>query len=390
MNNSITTTRKDLYNEIWHTALSKLCVKYGVSDNAIRKKCKNNNIPLPDNVYWGKYHAGKNPPIPQLNGDGDIQITFNPTYNPGIKPEPKEKQEPFEYIKDENKRNLILQTYNDLSVNKALYNSHPLIKKHKEQFDKLKNKKLINPNDLHDAYRGYTYKTDYSILNLLSVTENCLHRAYLLLNSLLPAIEKCGGTIEIESNNHSYFVIDSFKIEFKLREKYLRKDNPNKTGYYFDSYIYQPTGILSFVISTSSWQESSFSESSTKTIDTKIKDIFKKVFDVAEQMRLDKIERDERERKWQEERRKEEELRQIRNQEYKKIQQLFSNAELHDKANVIRKYVADINPKTNDESEYLLWATKIADWIDPLSKSNHPFLDENFNKSILDDKHNYW
>lgn len=282
MNNSITTTRKTLYNEIWHTAISKLCVKYGVSDNAIRKKCKNNNIPLPDNVYWGKYHAGKNPPIPKLNGDGDIQITFNPTYTPGIKPEPKEKQEPFEYIKDENKRNLIIKTYNDLSVSKSLYNSHPLIKKHKEQFDKLKNKKLIDPNDLHNAYKGYNYKTDYSILNLLSVTESCLHRAYLLLNSLLPAIEKCGGTIEIESNNHSYFVIDGFKIEFKLREKYLRKDNPNKTSYYFDRYIYRPTGILSFVIATSSWQESSYSESNTKTIDTKIKDIFKKVFDVAE------------------------------------------------------------------------------------------------------------
>ena len=107
-------------------------------------------------------------------------------------------------------------------------------------------------------------------------------------------------------------------------------------------------------------------------------------------MRLDKIERDERERRWQEQRRKEEELRQIRNQEYKKIQQLFSNAELHDKANIVRRYVADMESQTTEGSEYLLWATKIADWIDPLTKSNHPFLDENFNKSILDDKHNYW
>ena len=139
---------------------------------------------------------------------------------------------------------------------------------------------------------------------------------------MLPAIEKCGGVIEIEDNNHSYFVLDGLKIEFKLREKYLRKDNPNKSSYYFNSYIYQPTGILSFVIATGSWQESSFSESNTKTIDTKIKDIFKKIFDVAEQMRLDKIERDERERKWQEQIRKEEELRQIKNIEYKKIEQL--------------------------------------------------------------------
>lgn len=390
MDNIITTTREELYNEIWHTAISKVCVKYGVSDNAIRKKCKKVNIPLPGNGYWVKYHAGKNPPIPKLEGDGNIKISFKSTGISGVKPESKAKLIPFEYIKDENKRNLILQTYNDLKVDKSLYNCHPLIKKHKEQFDKLKKQKSFNPKDLHDAYRAYNYTTDYPILNLLSVTEDCLHRAYLLLNSLLPAIEKCGGKIEIESNNHSYFVIDGFKIEFKLKEKYQRKDNPNKTNYYYDRYIYQPTGILSFVVIVGLWKEATFSESNTKSIDAKIKDIFMKIFDVAEQKRLEKIEWDERERRRKEENRKEEELRQLRNKEYKKIQQLFSNAELHDKANIIRKYIEDMNPENNDDMEYLLWATKIADWIDPLSKSNHPFLDENFDNSILEGKHTYY
>ena len=48
-------------------------------------------MPLPDNTRLEKYNAVKNPSIPKLNGDYDIQITFNSTYTLGIKPKQKGK-----------------------------------------------------------------------------------------------------------------------------------------------------------------------------------------------------------------------------------------------------------------------------------------------------------
>lgn len=51
--------RQSLYEEVWMTPLTKLGIKYGLSDNGIRKICKALNIPLPKGGHWAKVAAGK-------------------------------------------------------------------------------------------------------------------------------------------------------------------------------------------------------------------------------------------------------------------------------------------------------------------------------------------
>ena len=54
--------RQTLYEEIWAEPMTTVAVRYGLSDNGLRKRCKALNIPLPPIGYWAKVKAGK--PVP--------------------------------------------------------------------------------------------------------------------------------------------------------------------------------------------------------------------------------------------------------------------------------------------------------------------------------------
>lgn len=173
MINPIITTREELYKQVWKEPLSKLCKAYGVSDNAIRKKCKLMNIPLPSNAYWGQLRAGKKPAIPPLSSHTQNRIVFNPNHNINKPKSIKEKKILFNFLEDE-KRAEVLKVYEKLEVNKNLINPHPLIVKHQEQFKKLKQNKKINLNNLNDCQRNYDFKTDYPIIDKLIILKSGL------------------------------------------------------------------------------------------------------------------------------------------------------------------------------------------------------------------------
>ncbi len=63
MSDSITKIRKTLYEEIWAEPMTTVALRYGISDNGLRKRCKALNIPWPPNGYWAKVKAGK--PVPE-------------------------------------------------------------------------------------------------------------------------------------------------------------------------------------------------------------------------------------------------------------------------------------------------------------------------------------
>ena len=52
-------TDEELSRLVWTKALILLAKDLGVSDNAIRKRCKNRNIEVPTVGYWTKLKFGK-------------------------------------------------------------------------------------------------------------------------------------------------------------------------------------------------------------------------------------------------------------------------------------------------------------------------------------------
>lgn len=51
---TIELTRKELYDIVWSTTLSKLTQKYAYTNDGIKKICKQYEVPMPDGSYWSK------------------------------------------------------------------------------------------------------------------------------------------------------------------------------------------------------------------------------------------------------------------------------------------------------------------------------------------------
>ena len=56
---TIELTRKQLFEIVWSTPISRLAKEYALSDNGIRKLCKRYDIPIPKNGYWSKLKFNK-------------------------------------------------------------------------------------------------------------------------------------------------------------------------------------------------------------------------------------------------------------------------------------------------------------------------------------------
>ena len=59
-------SRRDLYNRVWSTPMSKLARELDISDVGLAKACRRHNIPRPARGYWAKLAAGKASPKPGL------------------------------------------------------------------------------------------------------------------------------------------------------------------------------------------------------------------------------------------------------------------------------------------------------------------------------------
>lgn len=59
-------TRNELYDLIWSISVSKAASELGISDVALAKRCRREEVPLPPRGYWARRAAGHAPEIPPL------------------------------------------------------------------------------------------------------------------------------------------------------------------------------------------------------------------------------------------------------------------------------------------------------------------------------------
>lgn len=126
--------REKLYNEVWAEPVSTVSKRYGISNAALAKACRQRGIPLPPRGYWAKAKAGK--PVME---------------RPELPPEPRKEKEPEkkEIQRDRPKRKTIQRNskasdcrkdcqafYHNymISLDDLLYHFDFLIEKTDEQF----------------------------------------------------------------------------------------------------------------------------------------------------------------------------------------------------------------------------------------------------------------
>ena len=83
---TIELTRKELYDIVWSTTLSKLTQQYAYTNDGIKKLCKQFEVPIPDNSYWSKLKFNKPVNKTELkavfSGEDKIVLTIREEGNP--------------------------------------------------------------------------------------------------------------------------------------------------------------------------------------------------------------------------------------------------------------------------------------------------------------------
>ena len=148
-------SRKELYELVWSTPLKNLCVRFGISDVALKKTCARAAIPTPQPGYWAKKEAGKStsqlalPERPPGMAD-DIVVGKGRNYWPDEQwtkeelmaplPPLPEFPEPLELV-----REYIARAIGKVSIPREIRDYHPTIDRLLKEDERRREKQRISP-----------------------------------------------------------------------------------------------------------------------------------------------------------------------------------------------------------------------------------------------------
>jgi hypothetical protein len=356
-------TREELYNLVWKTPLSHLAKKYNLSDNSLRKVCTRLDIPLPKNGHWQKIQFNKKVVVEKLPAnntvDDSVTLKFRKDAETIINGEGNELNQLTKELQTTLKDTivfpetltkpdqLIIYAKNDLKTKKPSY-QHNIIG-------------LLN--------------TSSGILNI-TVAPQSVKRALLFMDVFIKALQKRGHKIIVKEGTK--IVIDNIEMGIGLRERLKRKI---VKGTYYDSTELYPSNILS--LSLYVYPAKEWTDSNTSKLEDKIPNIIAKLELQAVKEKQDAIEREIRHIEYERERKIEEDLEIKRNFELKEFKGLFQKANRWHQAEILRKYIAEVENKakinnslTEEVINWLKWANEKVEWYDPFTEKE----DETFNK----------
>jgi len=373
---TITIHRDDLYHQVWQTPVSRLAPKYGISDVGLKKICRKLNVPTPPLGYWAKVQHNirvEKTPLPKLKHGEPQTHTINIIHH-AIEDEIEFSTEAQE----------IISKIVPIKVPVRLSSPHPLVIKTRAALMKAKS----------DKY-GCLYNWHKKHLDI-RVSTGFLNRALRIMNCLIRALEKHGFEVSIGNENESagtYVIILEEKIKFYIQEKSRRTDHiPTekekedlKRWHYasFDKYDYNPSGKLTLKIDA--WSASGirkrWSDGKIQRVENLLTELVVNIVKVADIKRTDRIEREERMRRWEEERKRQAELERLHQIEEERLQELENQANRWLKSKQLREYIyavvdaaSERGFSINDDplKSWLNWANNHAENMDPLNK-DFPF-----------------
>lgn len=354
---TIELSRKQLYDLVWSTPISKLTQQYAISNEGFKKICKKFEIPMPQNGFWLKLKYNKKIKIEKLNpvfgGIDKIIMTLR-------------------------------EEGNTINVDQT-----PLTIRTKE-IENDPNAPLTVPETItkpdiltiqtKDYWKGKikfnSYREDNRIVYPIRVGNNCEKRALLFMDTFTKLLRYRGHTWSKEYGSEGV-LIDTVFIKIDLRE--ASKRIPPTTKYGSSQYI--PTG--EFIIKMGKYSE----VKEWRDGKTKIEEMLAKIMAKLEIYAAHEKIRKEESRiywlKYEEEKKRKEEIKILRNQEIEKFNNLVALSEQYNKSLLIRNYIQAKKEKSLKENtldqktqEWINWANDKADWLDPLINKPDDILDD--------------
>jgi hypothetical protein len=362
-------TREELYEIVWVTPLYKLAQQYALSNEGIKKICKEFDVPMPDGSYWSKLKYNKNYKKEKLNplfdGEDKIVLAIREEGNPINIDNTPLTIRTKEIEKDQKAR---------LIVPEKLSKPDVLIQNTKSYYQNRKNKDFDKYDKL-DTVSIYVEDANFN-------------RALNIMDSFVKLLRHRGHSFRRDINNYGPKIV-AYDVEFSfnIREKNKRilSDKIHGTA------TYVPTGILILQIGESFRAKECVDgatrlESRLAKVVAKIELDAIKELEWREQCRINKIQR-EQEEKIRKEYQAKKEI------EFSKTKYLFSEAEYHHKAKIIKEYIIEkeqqaitINNLTTELKEWIKWAKEKADWFDPLTNKEDDLLTEKDKEDLFSPK----
>ena len=366
---TIELTRKELYDIVWSTTLSKLTEQYAYTNDGIKKICKQYEVPMPYGSYWSKLKFNKKfkkeKLNPVFNSVDKIILAIREEGNPiNIDNTPLTIR--TKEIESDPKAPLI--------VPEKLTKPDILIQNTKSYHQSRKNKDFVR-NDKLDIVHIYVEEANYN-------------RALNIMDSFIKLLRHRGHSFRRDRNNYGPKIV-AYDVEFSwnIREKTKRILSDK----IYETATYIPTGILILQIGES-FRAKEWVDGATK-LENRLSKVVAKIeldalkeLEWREECRIHRIQEAEKEKLRKE-------FQAKRDIELLNTKDLFKLAEYHNKANIIRDYISRIEnqePDNNQESteliEWIKWAKDKADWLDPLVNKNDELLNEKDKEDFTNQK----
>lgn len=353
---TIELTRKELYDIVWSTTLSKLTHQYAYTNDGIKKLCKQFEIPMPNGSYWSKLKFNKKYKKEKLNpifgGVDKIVLTIRKEGNP------------------------INVDQTPLTIrSKEIENDHnaPLIVPDE----------IIRPDILTIQTKQYwkekksfsSYGEDNKVIYPIRVEKNNRERALRFMDTFKKLIRHRGHAISKQYYDTGV-LIDEIFIEIDLREASKRVSA--KPPYSGTELV--PIGEFIFKVGKYSgekeWRDGKVKlEEILSKIVAKIELLAQSEKEWKERSRIASLIREEEEKRLTE-------IKKLRDEEVTKFNKLVTLSEQYNKTLLIRQYIEatkqkaiDTNSLTFEKQEWINWATDKADWLDPLINKTDVILD---------------
>lgn len=374
--------RDELYEEVWATPMQTLAKKYGISDVGLAKICRKLLIPVPGRGYWARKEAGQKIERTALQPSKEKIVLQKPT----PRPEPR-KVENFATPEEGAQLEQLERTPGESFLRRGNL-SHPLI---------VQARTVLKNAEANDYKIVRTWGPCLDI----RVSKASLDRALRIMAGLICAIEEAGFIVSLEADRQEkteYTVakIHSQTIRFGLTEKVDRVEivAPPKGGllervltYGGKPVTHEPSGKLTLEV-WNSWGSSRgrWRDSKSELLESQLSKI------VAGFIRLALAERAEKERRAAEERAQQRLLEErakleaaIKIEE-SKVSALRNAAARWSRAQQIRAFICASREAAiqNGQSiepgspfgEWILWAERQADRLDPLKESPPSIIDQ--------------
>jgi hypothetical protein len=396
VNGPVTLTRAQLHELVWSEPMRRLAPRFGLSNVGLAKVCKRHMVPYPKRGYWAKFAAGQNPrkiDLPTISAKSLDRINFRqflPAKSETRSDVPPQPLIPF----DPDVLEVIEKARSapKISLAEDFRGLHPVVRATRDAIQGLK------PND-----RGMVsppYPEQKTLLDV-SVSPANLKRSILLLDAVVKAVGRLGGSVEpVETcdGTRTRVVLCGEQVALiRLRERYRQVKRPkNHKKLFWCRYDYIPTGRLTLGSSRSTTVYAQDSESE-KLIEPRLNEVIIGWVEEAGRVRFARRKaEEERHRKEEEERlrrervaaetrrRAEEEAR--KKAERERVERLIGEARSWNESRLLREYIGEVHRRLierhgvieegSEAAHWLAWAGEQADRLDPFVQGPHSVLDE--------------